>query len=79
MSDELKNWLLKEHQKALLDGIEMGKTYATARIIKLVEDNFADTNLRQEIIALIKGETVQAPSVSTNRGQTEITDKEETE
>ena len=39
---DLKDWLLKQHQKALLDGVEMGNTYTKARIIKELQRRISE-------------------------------------
>lgn len=41
---------------AISKSAELARKAEQERIIKLLEDNFAATNLRSEIIALIKGD-----------------------
>lgn len=65
--DDLKTWLLEQHQKALLDGVAMGQQHEKARIIKLLEEHkmtylpdeamYCCDGGFQHAIALIKGET----------------------
>jgi hypothetical protein len=53
MNDELKNWIVAEYKKGMLEGIKLGHRNMRERIVNLIEEiTFSEPSLQTEGAAI---------------------------